>query len=82
MCEKKKNVNFNEASGSEKESNWKTNKGKKISCVLFHKLILTLDEILLFKELSLILQATVDTCTLLCFFSILRDFYKVDHKLS
>ena len=42
MCEKKKNVNFNEASGSEKESNWKTNKGKKISCVLFHKLILTL----------------------------------------
>ena len=32
MCEKKKNVNFNEASGSEKELNWKTNKGKKISC--------------------------------------------------
>lgn len=42
MCEKKKNVNFNEASGSEKELNWKTNKGKKISCVLFHKLIMTL----------------------------------------
>ena len=41
---------------------------------LTHKLILTLDEILLFRELSLILQATVDTHTPLCFFSILRDF--------
>ena len=41
MCEKKKNVNFNEASGSEKELNWKINKGKKISYIIFRKLIMT-----------------------------------------
>lgn len=35
MCgKKKKNVNFNEVSGSEK-IHWKTNKGKKISLAAF-----------------------------------------------